>query len=338
MRWDLYCHVIDNYGDIGFGWRLAADLAARGEQVRLLVDDASALAWMAPRGAEGVTVGDWHAAGVPGDVVVELFGCEPPLAVLAEMIERRPVWIHLDYLSAEPYVERSHGLPSPQANGLVKWFYFPGFTERTGGLLRERGLAAARCDFDRDRWLARHRITPAPGERLVSLFCYATAPVDSLLAWLGDAPTLLLLAPGPAQTLIPSRTPAPQVRTLALPWFDQAGYDRLLWSCDLNFVRGEDSFVRAQWAGAPFVWHIYPQDDGAHGPKLEAFLERFGADTEVAALWRAWNGLGPAATRLPPLGPWRERCEAWRRRLIGEADLTSRLIEFVAARRRTGGG
>ena len=35
----------------------------------------------------------------------------------------------------------------------------------------------------------------------------------------------------------------------ALPFIRQQDYDTLLWCCDFNAVRGEDSFVRAQWAG-----------------------------------------------------------------------------------------
>ncbi len=58
-----------------------------------------------------------------------------------------------------------------------------------------------------------------------------------------------------------------------LPFLPQHKYDDLLASCDLNFVRGEDSFVRAQLAGRPLVWHIYPQAEDAHLTKLQAFLE-----------------------------------------------------------------
>ena len=54
MKWDLFCRVVDNFGDVGVCWRLAADLAQRGEQVRLWIDDASALTWMALQGARGV--------------------------------------------------------------------------------------------------------------------------------------------------------------------------------------------------------------------------------------------------------------------------------------------
>ena len=46
MQWDVFVRVIDNYGDVGVCWRLACGLAARGEQVRLWLDDLTALDWM----------------------------------------------------------------------------------------------------------------------------------------------------------------------------------------------------------------------------------------------------------------------------------------------------
>ncbi len=79
LRWDIFCQVIDNYGDLGVCWRLASQLGARGQQVRLWVDDARALSWMAPQGSPGVQVLPWPqqapADGV-GDVLIEAFGCE----------------------------------------------------------------------------------------------------------------------------------------------------------------------------------------------------------------------------------------------------------------------
>ena len=111
------------------------------------VSGLEAQAWMAPDGASGVTVERWREPlphEQPGDVVVEAFGCDPPAAFVARMASAPmpPVWINLEYLSAEPYVERCHLLPSPQRNGLTKWFFYPGFTPATGGLLRESALAA----------------------------------------------------------------------------------------------------------------------------------------------------------------------------------------------------
>jgi uncharacterized repeat protein (TIGR03837 family) len=336
MRWDVFCRVIDNFGDIGVCWRLAADLACRGESVRLWVDDAAALRWMAPDGAPGVEVVAWADDAPPlepGDVVIEAFGCDPHPAFVSRMAARAPapVWINLEYLSAQPYVERSHGLPSPQPCGLTKWFFYPGFTVRSGGLLREPGLAAARDSFDRDAWLAGHGIDRRPGERLASLFCYAGPALPRLLDDLAREPTLLLAAPGDGRRAIGADRGTLRVR--ALPWLTQTDYDRLLWACDLNFVRGEDSFVRAQWAAAPFVWQIYPQHDAAHAAKLEAFLGRFGANEPLRALMLAWNGLAPWPAAWPDPAAWGACCMRWRDALLAQPDLTGQLIRFVGEKR-----
>ena len=349
LRWDLFCRVVDNFGDIGVCWRLASDLASRGHRVRLWVDDPSALAWLAPAGAQGVEVIHWTGdatAGDPADVVVEAFGCDPPAGFVSSMASSTtpPVWINLEYLSAESYVERSHGLPSPQHSGpgagLTKWFFYPGFTPATGGLLREPDLASQQAAFDAGAWLAAHGIARRPEERLVSLFCYPGAPVPALVDRLADAPTVLLTTPGHATRAVSSLDLPGTVRTQALPWLTQADYDRLLWSCDLNFVRGEDSFVRAQWAGRPFVWHIYPQEDGVHAAKLDAFVSRHlaHASADLARAVRgwmsAWNGLAPhPPDRLPDPAAWVELAQRWRDALRGQTDLVSQLLAFAAEKR-----
>ncbi|WP_077034493.1 elongation factor P maturation arginine rhamnosyltransferase EarP [Pelomonas sp. KK5] len=325
--WDLFCRVIDNYGDVGVCWRLARDLAGRGERVRLFIDDGSALAWMAPEGPPpGVEVLPWDAAltaSFSGDVVVETFGCELPEPFLALMAGRTvpPRWINLEYLSAESYVERSHGLRSPQsfgpARGLDKRFFYPGFTPKTGGLLREPGLLGSQ--------LALPGIDRRPGERVVSLFAYANEGLPALLELLSREPTLLLACPGPLQSRIEAQG---ALRVQPLPFLSQDDYDRLLWSCDLNFVRGEDSFVRAHWAGRPLVWHIYPQDDGAHGPKLEAWMERAGLAADARALNRAWNGLGSWPAAMPDAAAWAADAQRWRDELALQADLCSQLMAF----------
>ena len=362
--WDLFCRVIDHHGDIGVCWRLAADLARRGVPVRLWTDDASALAWMAPGGGPGVTVRHWAEAesdAWPGDVVIEAFGCELPQGFIHRMaaLPRAPVWINLEYLSAEPFVERVHGLPSPQTSGpgagLRKWFFYPGFNVRTGGLIREPDLAQRQRVFNAADWLQAQGVEPRPGEQRVSLFCYAHADVPALLehlsrlapmAHLGQPaqqPSLLLVTPGPAaaqvaQCLGPSLQRG-TLRAHMLPALTQHDYDHLLWACDLNFVRGEDSFVRAQWAGAPFVWQAYPQPDGADAVKLDAFLACFlqGADPELAravgAWWRAWNGRGGGLPALPSHARWRHHCNAWRAGLREQPDLTRQLLGFVSESR-----
>jgi len=352
MRWDLFCHVVDNFGDIGVCWRLAAELARRREAVRLWVDDRSALAWMAPGGATGVEVRCWPTAAAevdqPAQVVVEMFGCTLPDAFVARMaaLARPPVWLNLEHLSAELVVERLHGLPSPQlagtGQGLAKWFIYPGFTQATGGLIRESDLDARRKAFDPAAWRRARGIDAHLGERCVSLFCYPNPALAALIAALSDQPTLLLVAHGAAASVdaVVQRDGAgiSGVRALALAPLSQREYDELLWSCDLNLVRGEDSFVRAQWAGRPFLWQAYPQHDGVHAAKITAFVDRFltSADKGLAvglrAAFETWNGIGGQAAEamvLPPLARWQAHCAHWTAALERLPDLVETLRDFA---------
>ena len=362
LRWDLFCRVIDNHGDLGVCWRLARRLVALGQRPRLWIDDARALAWMAPHGAHGVEVQPWRAPApheTPGDVVVEAFGCDPPAGFVQAMVQApvAPVWINLEYLSAEAYTARSHGLPSPQhagpGAGLTKWFFYPGFAPGSGGLLHEHGLAAERSSFDAPAWLAARGITAQPGAQRVSLFCYAQPALPVALAQWCGTPTQLLVAPGPGARQVAALlgcddAPGTAARRGALeavflPWLAQPEYDRLLWSCHLNLVRGEDTPVRALWAGRPFLWQLYPQHDEAHTPKLEAFMDWYleGAPAGVAAAlracWRAWNATAPPAA-LPPAPPgWaelsRRRRDALEASIAREGDLAERLCRFALAKR-----
>jgi uncharacterized repeat protein (TIGR03837 family) len=344
-HWDIFCRVIDNFGDIGVCWRLACDLASRGVRVRLWVDDASALQWMAPAGHAGVQVLPWAQAGEAtrtGEVAIEAFGCELQADFLEAMrrAERPPVWINLEYLSAEAWVERSHALPSPQRNGLLKHFFFPGFTPATGGLLREPHLAAELAGFDRAAWLARQGVA-WQGETLVSLFCYEPAALAQLLdqTALQRETVQLLVTSGRAGRAVEAALKVRQAsgqplpRVAWLPLLSQAGYDQLLWASDLNFVRGEDSLVRAVWAGKPLVWQPYPQADQAHHAKLQAWLDAVQAPPALREFHAVWNGL--AQRTLPALNPpgWAPAARAAHDRLAAQSDLTTRLLQFVAKNR-----
>jgi uncharacterized repeat protein (TIGR03837 family) len=349
-RWDIFCRVVDNYGDVGVAWRLARCLAReQGKRVRLVLDDLTVLAHLRPetdpsrdaQRLDAVDIRKWPQSwGTPGsvpreevaEVVVETFGCDAPEAYVLAMAAREPLprWINLEYLSAEPWVEGSHALPSPHPRlaPLTRHFFFPGFTGRTGGLLRERDLLSRRDAFQSDRgaqgefWRALTGSVPAEGALKVSLFGYSGAPYLALLQALAHhaGPVWLAVPEGAASAALAahlghSATGArPSLQAFAVPFLDQDRYDELLWACDVNFVRGEDSFVRAQWAARPFAWHAYPQAAEAHRVKLEAFLDRYaaGLDGRGAAatrrFFRAWNGAAEAG----PIG------DAW--------------LEFVAER------
>ena len=370
LQWDVFCRVIDNFGDIGVSWRLATQLAGQGQQVRLWVDDASALQWMAPQGCPGVQVRAWDAP-VPAaheplpDVMLEAFGCEIAPEFIAYSAHnactrgRNPVWINLEYLSAERFVERNHRLPSPilsgPAAGWTRWFFYPGFTPATGGLLRESDLMARREMFDRIAWRAAHAATfgvgdIGPGERWVSLFCYEPAALHDLLQQCQAQPTQLLVNPGrptvAVQAALAEDTNGISPRRLSekreqlsisyLPHRPQAAFDEMLWACDLNLVRGEDSLVRALWAGQALVWHIYPQHDNAHHDKLWAFLDWLQAPASLRQFHATWNGLDCAPLQWPDddtLAEWTACIGAARGRLLTQDNLVAQLLGFVAEKR-----
>ncbi|HXN16133.1 MAG TPA: elongation factor P maturation arginine rhamnosyltransferase EarP, partial [Usitatibacter sp.] len=317
---------------------------------------------------EGVEVTRLREGFSPGDVadvVVETFGCDPPESYVNAMANRQPRarWINLEYLSAEEWVERSHALPSPNPRlPLTKHYFFPGFTARTGGLLRESDLLDRRDTFQRDRgaqaafWRSLTGAVPPAGALKLSLFSYAGAPVSSLLrSCVRSAGPVWIVAPeGAAAAALEEwrrshHLESGALELFAVPFLAQDRYDELLWACDVNFVRGEDSFVRAQWAGRPFVWQIYPRDDGAHWVKLAAFLALYTADLDraharaVTELWEAWNHRDepsagePARTALasawPGFSARREALEgharAWSRRLSRQREQSAQLVDFA---------
>ncbi|MFO1325383.1 MAG: elongation factor P maturation arginine rhamnosyltransferase EarP [Burkholderiales bacterium] len=378
LRWDVFCRVVDNFGDAGVCWRLARQLAhEHGIAVTLWIDDVGSLARFVPgivpdradQAAAGVRVralvDPAPADVVLPDVVIEGFGCGLPDAYVEAMAAaaRPPVWVVLEYLSAEPWIDASHGLPSPHPKlPLTRWFWFPGFTTKTGGVLREEGLLAARDAFRTDPggpsgvWLAAG-VERNPEALNVTLFCYANPALPALLeTWAdGDEPIACVVPEGVARSELDRFTAGniphpgkPLVRgrlTLAVvPFVDQDGFDRRLWAADLNFVRGEDSFVRAQWAGQPYVWHIYPQDGDAHLTKMDAFLTRLetglpeGVRYGQRAFWLAWNTGDPVATVDAWPGFRRAQpavnvlARAWARALARQPDLAGGLVKFCESR------
>jgi len=369
-RWDIFCTVVDNFGDIGVTWRLARQLVAEhGLAVRLWVDDLSAFERLCPpidTGAvqqwqEGVEVRHWPAewpSTEAADVVIAAFACQLPGAYMEAMAarEKPPLWMNLDYLSAEDWVIGCHGLPSVKFKHVQKFFFFPGFRPGTGGLLRESGLLEQRRKFQQSpqmqqTFLQGLGIDRAPGSLLISLFAYENAGLASWLdALAGDStPTHLLVPEGRIladveRWLAEEKLAAGAVHVRGaltvqvLPFVRQDQYDRLLWSCDFNAVRGEDSFVRAQWAGRPLLWHIYQQEEDVHLDKLEAFLALYvqglsaPAREAISGLWRAWNA-GEKMTDhwQSTRNHWPElekHAQAWCLEQALQADLATALVQF----------
>jgi uncharacterized repeat protein (TIGR03837 family) len=372
---DIFCAVVDNFGDIGVCWRLARQLAAEhGWQVRVFVDDLHAFqrlcraidVGVARQTVEGIAIEHWHEPAHAGDtlevadVVIEAFACELPPAYIAAMArrERAPIWINLEYLSGEDWVADFHLRPSPHPRyPLTKTFFFPGLGTGTGGVLKERGLDAAREAFEssretRDAWWrsATGEPQPDPEATVISLFAYENPAIGTLLEqWRDQAePTVLLVPEGRISGAVArffgltsfsagARAERGGLRAHALAFTEQPAYDALLWASHVNFVRGEDSFVRAQWARRPFVWQIYPQSDNVHLQKLDAALAHYAAALPKAArasmerFWHAWNGGGEPnwSDFCRHRAVFETRAATWAHELAAVGDLAGNLANFA---------
>jgi uncharacterized repeat protein (TIGR03837 family) len=368
---DIFCNVVDNYGDIGVCWRLARQLANEHDLVvRLWVDDLHSLQRLCPevdvaldgQRCRGVKVRHWvdpFPEVEPTQLVIGAFACELPesYVVAMAMQECKPVWINLEYLSAEDWVDGCHKLPSPHPRlPLVKYFFFPGFTRKTGGLLLERDLLARREGFQCDPqavaayWQTLGVPQLQQGELRVSLFGYENPVLPDLLrTWEQGVQLVTCLVPegrvlpqaaeffGAQQGKTGDKWQRGNLRVQVLPFVEQERYDELLWACDINFVRGEDSIVRAQWAGKPCIWQIYPQHDGVHMQKLRAFLDKYcaglppDAAQAVRNLWEWWNGEPGLQSGWNDFAAHRsmlaQHAQVWAQELFGN-NLALNLLDF----------
>ena len=353
---DIFCRVVDNFGDAGVAWRLARQLVEeRGVAARVVVNDLAALRKIVPavtadesrQIVDGVAITRWQdeiEPFAPAELVIEMFGCDLPSAYLDHMAKQspRPVWLNVEYLSAEAWIDTHHLQPSPHPTlPLAKYFFFPGFSAASGGLIRERSIATS----------APARSEPRASPLRVMLFGYAEAPGEALLAAIQreSIPTRVTAMEGALTgklqrwrgvSATKSLESAPALVFVVNHFVPQQAFDTLLWQHDVLFVRGEDSFVRALWAEKPFIWQIYPQADGAHWAKLEAFLDRYcdglgaGAASALRALWHAWNApdadaIAPAwnafSAELPAI---KTHARRWAQHLRNQPDLASNILSF----------
>ena len=396
----IFCSVVDNFGDIGICWRLARQLAHEHQwQVQLYVDDLVSFAKICPQvkvdaprqrildiqvshwNAE--LVASWQADSSPQQplrdlpqqsqntelpelatpyLVIEALACTVPEGYLRQVARQNPqaLWLNLEYLSAEDWVEGCHGLPSPQSVvPLTKYFFFPGFTSATGGLLREQSIVRQAQNLQQDSEGQRNfwqqlGIDDAHEYQLrISLFAYGQANIASWLTNIAQqGPKTLMLVPSGvlAQQLCAiypelnsqtgqKRLELGQLTLVLMPFIAQPDYDLLLACCDINFVRGEDSVIRAHWAGRPFIWQIYRQEQQAHRQKLNDFLAKqlALATPELAALIQKAHDLWDLELDFSEIWPEylknidkiQNHTIVWQQFLTQQQDLASNLVRFV---------
>lgn len=355
----LFCTVIDNYGDIGVSWRLAQELHTRlGAQVYLWLDDFAALQRIVPTfkhsdihlqtWQEGQNI-NLHTIPQP-HVVIETFACRLPENVVSTIHQTQAIWLNWEYLSAEDWAVRTHTMHSLQTNGSTKYFWQMGFHEQTGGLLREAN------------YLQRKQTFRQPEHHALTLFLFGyESPIwaNWFQAWQQIGQPLILQLSGEQiihslkqQNWLPENAfkhnneyLSGSLKLQRIDFVPQTQFDELLWAADMLLIRGEDSFVRAQWAGKPFLWHIYPQAEHAHLDKLHAFWrlpQQLFSEPHFQAAFDALSGELNGAhllttherithwqTVLQEHQTWQQQATQWCHYLSQQSDTISRLVEFL---------
>ena len=306
----VFVRVIDNWGDVGVGWRLCMQLAGSFPwRVRLWIDDVAALGKLVLAAElaavqDTVMVEKWSdddsvslrlAQLADPVMVIETFGCDLPSPVLRRMQQCQPLWLNWEYLTAEDWAVDLQAMPSLQGNGLAKYFWFMGIDQQSGGLLREANYLSRRNEFLQQPCLqqAFKQQYGLPLEHVGQLWLIFAYTSERWAQWLSmwrgaDEPITLWLAghevadslraagviAADALQQVGDTFELEQVTMVRIPFVPQSAFDNLLWLADGAIVRGEDSFVRALWAGLPFLWHIYQQEEAVHLQKLDAYWHK----------------------------------------------------------------
>ena len=348
----VFVRVIDNWGDVGVGWRLCMQLACSFPwRVRLWIDDVAALGKLV-LAAELAAVQDTIMVEKWSDddsvslrlaqladpvMVIETFGCDLPSPVLRRMQQCQPLWLNWEYLTAEDWAVDLQAMPSLQGNGLAKSFWFMGIDQQSGGLLREANYLSRRNEFLQQPCLqqAFKQQYGLPLEHVGQLWLIFAYTSERWAQWLSmwrgaDEPITLWLAghevadslraagviAADALQQVGDTFELEQVTMVRIPFVPQSAFDNLLWLADGAIVRGEDSFVRALWAGLPFLWHIYQQEEAVHLQKLDAYWHKASINwpasvrEAVLALSADLNG-GEHLSELLRLRLWQNLRSEW---------------------------
>ena len=281
---DIFCQVIDNYGDVGVAYRLAREFKRvyPNKKLRFVINQTEELNLI--RKSEDIEIilyKDISKIENSADLIIESFGCEIPKKYMDKALKNSKLIINLEYFSAEKWVDDFHLQESFLGGNLKKYFFIPGLSEKSGGILLDNEFLERKkkVEANKEYYLEKFGIKEKY-DLMGSIFSYEKN-FDSLieeLKKLGKKIILLILSEKTQKNFIKyfdNGNNYDKIKFVKLPFFTYDKYEELLALCDFNLVRGEDSFVRALLLGKPFLWHIYPQDENTHIEKLESFLEKY---------------------------------------------------------------
>ncbi|NLE01712.1 MAG: elongation factor P maturation arginine rhamnosyltransferase EarP, partial [Fibrobacter sp.] len=150
---DIFCQVIDNFGDAGVVYRFAKEFKIKHNycRVRVFIDnldvlqsiDRSISTECFSQKIEDITWIDSTQLTVDlvrqlgtAEIIIEAFACQIPECYLESALFNNSLIINLEYLSAEGWVEGYHLKESLLSRGNSrKFFFMPGFSTGTGGLI-----------------------------------------------------------------------------------------------------------------------------------------------------------------------------------------------------------
>ncbi len=273
--WHIFAKVIDNYGDMSIAWRLASGLVDYGQKVTLFIEkkeDIEPILKLQKNISFNVKSFNEASAEIDNvNNIISVFDVPLPPGYLDNIQHPSNLFIY-EYLSAENWVKDFHMKPSLTENSFInKRYFYPGFNDKTGGLLRERDYF-----YQESEDLA--KCIEQDSHFQASFFYYSHTSYESieLIKKLKPDCKALIL-----DELIEFKDLKNETWVEGFKMMAFADYDRLLQSSNLNFVRGEDSLTRAIFSGRPFIWQPYVQENNHHLVKLEAFINYFFSDLDV---------------------------------------------------------
>ncbi|AFZ83189.1 elongation factor P maturation arginine rhamnosyltransferase EarP [Candidatus Kinetoplastidibacterium crithidiae] len=361
MKIDIFCKIIDNYGDIGFSWRLANDLANNYDCiVRLIVDNLTTFSSINSKInsnsnyqiIDNIQILNWNSDDVlkikPAELIIETFNCNIPDEYIQKITENISCWLNIEYLTAEPWIENCHLLPSKISKNSNKFFFFPGFNNKTGGLILEPNLIKERNIFQKSLasqlfflktlGIDANLLEKRSSKFFCYMFCYNTTPIVDIIKGFEklNKEIVVLANLGNPILKFAKYYNNKKVKIIEIPFIDQNDFDKLLWCMDINFVRGEDSFIRAIWSGRPMIWNIYQQEDNAHINKLDCWVDVYNPPSYVKKLIYSWNknnsNLLIKSIQESFSGPnwikWQKHAKNWSDNQSQQSSLSYRLLKF----------
>ncbi|MFR9019532.1 MAG: elongation factor P maturation arginine rhamnosyltransferase EarP [Fusobacterium sp.] len=311
---DIFCEIIDNFGDIGVVYRISKELKKIFQNVRIRI----VLNRLEEFKAINKKVKDVDYQEIDGlicvtekyvkenmesfgvsDVFIEAFGCNVPEEYVKAAKENSKLWINLEYLSGEKWIEDFHLCESLiDSKTLKKIFFMPGFSEKSGGVIIDSGFLE-RMKYgkeNRDEVFKKYFKDFDLKDKFIGTVFSYEKNFENLLKTLKnyEKETVLLLMGEKTQKSFSeilkknltedygNIVKYGKITMIYSDFFSQEEYEEIISASDFNFTRGEDSFVRGIILGKPFMWHIYLQEEKAHMDKIKAFTERFKESVEVS--------------------------------------------------------